>query len=124
MFNLAAESQDTVPDDYLPTVNNTQTQLIDNFVEGLERALDIKRTEISLADTWSTDRPDGADNQDLKKYLELVTSPFLRLTDWRDTYPLTLCLGRKLPLLQRCVLLTGAIRERIPNQVWQDALHP
>ncbi|KAH6630486.1 amidase [Chaetomium sp. MPI-SDFR-AT-0129] len=67
------------PADYLPTVNNVQTHLINNFVKGLERALNIKRTKISLAGTWSSDLPDGVDNQDLKKYLELAGSyPYYR----------------------------------------------
>ncbi|KAK4145056.1 amidase [Dichotomopilus funicola] len=67
------------PADYPPTVNNVQTHLINNFVKGLERALNIKRTKISLAGTWSSDLPDGVDNQDLKKYLELAGSyPYYR----------------------------------------------
>lgn len=73
------------PTDYLPTVNNAQTQLINNFVEGLERTLNVKRTEISLAETWSSDCPDGLAKQDLKEYLELVSSPFLRLTGFTLT---------------------------------------
>lgn len=45
------------PSDYLPTANNAQTQLLTQFVEGLERALNVKRTTISLAKKWSSDCP-------------------------------------------------------------------
>ena len=74
------------PTDYLPTVNNAQTQLLNKFVEGLERTLNTKRTEISLANTWSSDRPDGPGNQDLAKYLKLVRGHLLR-TGWPDANP-------------------------------------
>jgi len=60
------------PLDYLPTVNNAQTQLLVSFVEGLERALGVERTEISLADKWTADIPDGPENDDLAEYLKLV----------------------------------------------------
>jgi len=72
------------PLDYLPTVNNAQTQLLVSFVEGLEKALDVERTEISLADKWKADIADGPENDDLAEYLKLVgrrcRPPFMGLT--------------------------------------------
>ena len=62
------------PTDYLPTINSAQTELIDKFVEGLEQVIGKTRTEISLADEWEKDLPDGAEHRDLPKYLELVIS--------------------------------------------------
>lgn len=58
------------PSDYLPTLNETQTQVIDKFVTGLESALGVKRTPISLAELWKRDVPDGPENSDIAEYLE------------------------------------------------------
>ncbi|RHZ68074.1 hypothetical protein CDV55_107783 [Aspergillus turcosus] len=58
------------PSDYLPTPNLDQTRVIDNFVSGLESALGVKRTNISLADIWRGDCPDGKEHDDIAKYLE------------------------------------------------------
>ena len=63
------------PLDYLPTSNEAQTSAIHKFINGLEKASGIKRTKISLADQWAKDLPDGDDNADLAKYLELVRLP-------------------------------------------------
>ena len=58
--------------DYLPTPNTAQTRLIDTFVECLESALQVKRTEISLAELWKGDSPDGPEHTDIAEYLKLV----------------------------------------------------
>ncbi|KAJ4135095.1 hypothetical protein NW768_004710 [Fusarium equiseti] len=60
------------PTDYLPTSNEAQTSVIHNFINGLEKAFEVERTKISLADQWAKDLPDGEDNADLAEYLELV----------------------------------------------------
>lgn len=61
------------PLDYLPTTTPAQTALITKFVEGLESALGVKRTEISLADLWKKDLPDGPEHSDISEYLHLVS---------------------------------------------------
>lgn len=61
------------PSDYLPTPNPAQTRLIDKFVTGLESALQISRTNVSLADLWKRDCPDGAEHEDIAEYLETVS---------------------------------------------------
>lgn len=60
------------PSDYLPTPNEAQTRLIDKFVAGLESALGVTRTHISLAQLWKQDCPDGPRHADIEKYLETV----------------------------------------------------
>ncbi|KAF2753095.1 amidase [Pseudovirgaria hyperparasitica] len=65
------------PEDYLPTVNAAQTDLIDKFTSGLEKALDVQRTKISLAQLWKNTCPDntpGQDNTDIAEYLKLTGS--------------------------------------------------
>ena len=58
--------------DYLPTPNAARTRLIDTFVEGLESALQVTRTEISLAELWKRNSPDGPEHTDIAEYLRLV----------------------------------------------------
>jgi hypothetical protein len=60
------------PADYLPTTNPAQVEVIDNFVKGLETALQISRTHISLAEEWKKDYPDGPEHPDIAEYLKLV----------------------------------------------------
>jgi hypothetical protein len=72
-FNVPAKYKLLYPLDYLPTVNHAQTQLLISFIEGLERTLNIKRTEISLAEKWKADLPDGPEHKDLEEYLKLVS---------------------------------------------------
>ncbi len=62
------------PSDYLPTPNAAQTSLIDKFVTGLENALHVKRTKISLAEMWKHDSPDGLEHADIAEYLKTVRS--------------------------------------------------
>ncbi|KAJ9493640.1 hypothetical protein H2202_010884 [Exophiala xenobiotica] len=59
------------PKDYLPTPNAAQSILSDKFVKGLESALQVKREEISLAELWKRDCPDGPDHADIAEYLKL-----------------------------------------------------
>jgi hypothetical protein len=47
--------------------------VIHKFIIGLEKAFEVERTKISLADEWAKDLPDGEDNADLAEYLELVS---------------------------------------------------
>jgi hypothetical protein len=61
------------PKDYLPTPNAAQSNLIDKFVKGLESALQVKREEISLAELWKRNCPDGPDHADIAEYLMLVS---------------------------------------------------
>lgn len=61
------------PSDYLPTPNPAQTRLIDKFATGLESALQISRTNMSLAELWKRDCPDGAEHGDIAEYLETVS---------------------------------------------------
>jgi len=78
--------------DYLPTPNAAQTRLIDKFVEGLESALQVTRTEISLSELWKGDCPDGPEHADIAEYLRLAGSyPYYRdgyydLADFRNQY--------------------------------------
>ncbi|KAM7188406.1 amidase [Rhypophila sp. PSN 637] len=58
------------PSDYLPTPNPAQTELIDKLVSGLEQAVSVERTEISLAEQWKRDTPDGPEHADIAVYLE------------------------------------------------------
>lgn len=58
--------------DYLPTPNAAQTRLIETFVESFESALQTKRIEISLAELWKGDSPDGPEHNDIAEYLRLV----------------------------------------------------
>ncbi|KAM0430141.1 hypothetical protein ACHAPT_006149 [Fusarium lateritium] len=58
------------PRDYLPTSNAEQTRVIDQFVSGLESALGVKRTEISITQRWEEDAPDGKEHDDIAKYLD------------------------------------------------------
>lgn len=58
------------PLDYLPTTNTQQTQQIERFISGLESALHISRKNISLAELWKRDCPDGEIHGDIAKYLE------------------------------------------------------
>lgn len=71
-----SHSQSTVkilyPLDYLPTANTAQTSLIEKFVKGLESSLGVSRTEISLAEPWKQDLPDGSEHSDIVEYLHLV----------------------------------------------------
>ncbi|KAK5282570.1 hypothetical protein LTR20_003380 [Exophiala xenobiotica] len=60
------------PKDYLPTPNAAQSILSDKFVKGLESALQVKREEISLAELWKRDCPDGPDHADIAEYLKLA----------------------------------------------------
>ncbi|PVH72140.1 amidase [Cadophora sp. DSE1049] len=80
------------PADYLPTVNEAQTRLIDKFVAGLESALRVKRTDISLAELWKKDIPDGSEHSDIAEYLKTAgIYPFYHdayyaLSGFRDGY--------------------------------------
>ncbi|KAK3939013.1 amidase signature domain-containing protein [Diplogelasinospora grovesii] len=60
------------PLDYFPVGNEAQTRLTDNFVKGLESALQVKRTKIDLAAGWKADHPDGIENDDIAQYLGLA----------------------------------------------------
>ncbi|PSN64375.1 hypothetical protein BS50DRAFT_590198 [Corynespora cassiicola Philippines] len=62
------------PSNYLPTTNEAQTRLIDAFVSGLEAALQIERTAISLAELWAKDCPDGPVHGDISVYLDTGTT--------------------------------------------------
>ncbi|KAL8682696.1 MAG: hypothetical protein Q9186_001292 [Xanthomendoza sp. 1 TL-2023] len=72
--------------------SDTQTRLIDKFVEGLESALHVTRTEISLAECWKKDCPDGPEHTDIAEYLRLAGGyPYYRdsyddLAGFRDEY--------------------------------------
>ncbi|OQD66177.1 hypothetical protein PENPOL_c005G02364 [Penicillium polonicum] len=80
------------PSDYLPTPNPAQTQVIDKFVSGLESALGINRTGISLADLWEKHCPDGEQHKDIATYLEFAgIYPFYHdqyhhLAEFRNQY--------------------------------------
>ena len=63
------------PQDYLPTANQLQSNLIEIFVKGLEEAFEVKREVISLAEEWENDCPDGPENPDIAEYLRLVRTP-------------------------------------------------
>ena len=61
------------PSDYLPTPNAAQIGLIEKFTSGLESALQVARTGISLTQMWKEDCPDGAAHSDIAAYLETVS---------------------------------------------------
>ncbi|KAJ5093003.1 amidase [Penicillium angulare] len=60
------------PHDYLPTVNQLQSNLIERFVKGLEGAFEVQREVFSLAEEWIKDCPDGPKHEDIIEYLELA----------------------------------------------------
>ncbi|KAM0540386.1 hypothetical protein ACHAPJ_013613 [Fusarium lateritium] len=62
---LKASVEILYPLDYFPTPNGAQTAVIDRLIDGLEKAFEVERIEISLADQWAKDLPDGDDNADL-----------------------------------------------------------
>ncbi len=61
------------PTDYLPTSNPAQSEVIENFISGLECALQVSRTTVSLAQLWKKDCPDGTEHDDIAAYLETVS---------------------------------------------------
>ncbi|WEW58185.1 amidase [Emydomyces testavorans] len=95
-FSIGSDMQLPVkilyPKDYLPTPNAAQSSLIDRFVEGLETALRVRREEISLAELWKQDCPDGQDHSDIAEYLKLTggypyyRDAYLDLSDFRNDY--------------------------------------
>lgn len=90
------------PLDYLPTINKAQTAIIDTFIAGLESALQVKRTEISLAQCWEEDMPDGPTHSNIEKYL-------LTVCHAKQLGCVTLLMmnaGRCLPLFPRRILRT------------------
>ncbi|KAM7205138.1 amidase [Naviculisporaceae sp. PSN 640] len=80
------------PSDYLPTPNAAQTELIDKFVSGLEQALSVRKTEISLAEQWKKDTPDGPEHGDIAVYLEkagiypFYHDQYYNSADFREKY--------------------------------------
>ncbi|KAI1150033.1 amidase [Nemania diffusa] len=67
------------PLDYLPTTNEAQTDIINAFIAGLESAPEVKRIDISLAQCWKKDMPDGPTHTDIKEYLMTAGAyPFFR----------------------------------------------
>lgn len=65
------------PRDYLPTSSFEQSQVIEKFVAGLESALHVKRTPISITELWKEDTPDGPEHANVVEYLETVGNPLL-----------------------------------------------
>ena len=68
------------PLDYLPTIHEAQSAIIDKFIEGLESAFNVKRIEMSLAEQWKKDLPGGAEHTSIAEYLELVSGPHISYT--------------------------------------------
>ena len=58
------------PKDFLPTENEAQMAAIDSFVGDLESSLGLKRTEISISDSWLESGPENT--KPLHSYLEFV----------------------------------------------------
>ncbi|KAK4228545.1 amidase [Podospora fimiseda] len=93
--------------------------------KGLEKALGVKRIEVSLADAWSSDCPHGAENKDLAEYLKLAGSytyykeaydalqPFVE--EYREKYG-------KAPFIHRAMLwqwsVARNITEKDPEFYW------
>ncbi|KAI0099796.1 amidase [Nemania sp. FL0031] len=61
------------PLDYLPTPNNSQMELIESFVRGLEQTLGIQRTRITISEMWHKSGPDLDKDIDLPDYLATVS---------------------------------------------------
>lgn len=59
--------------DYLPTSNKARSALINQYIKSLESALNVTRTDISLAELWRKECPDRPKHADLEEYLELVS---------------------------------------------------
>ncbi|KAF2189236.1 amidase signature enzyme, partial [Zopfia rhizophila CBS 207.26] len=57
------------PLDFLPTSNSVQMDAIDSLVADLESVLNIKKTEISIANTWQESAPNEADSDNLHEWL-------------------------------------------------------
>ncbi|KAL8938928.1 MAG: hypothetical protein Q9211_002979 [Gyalolechia sp. 1 TL-2023] len=83
--------------------SDTQTPLIDKFVEGLESAFHVKRAEISLSECWKRDSPDGPEHTDVAEYLRLVC---LSLQACEN--PAEFLVGWRLHLLPGFVLRAGS----------------
>ncbi|KAJ5728212.1 amidase [Penicillium malachiteum] len=60
------------PQDYLPNVNQLQSNLIERFLKGLEGPFEVQREVISLAEEWRKDFPDGSEHADIAEYLRLA----------------------------------------------------
>lgn len=51
------------------TVENKESQTVfETFITHMEDFLDLKRTEISLSDTWKATRPEGTDESLAKQF--------------------------------------------------------
>lgn len=84
---LQAQVKILYPSDYLPTTNSAQSQVIDNFVKGLETALQVSRVNISLAEEWKKDCPDGPNHLNIAEYLKLVGSKCFLIKIATDSSP-------------------------------------
>ena len=80
-------------------------------MEGLERALHVKKEEVCLAERWKQDGPDGPDGPDhsnVREYLKLVRI-------WRSCQPAQAIAdgfpGRLLSILPRRVLGAGGLQK-------------
>lgn len=100
------------PQDYLPTPNNAQTKLIDEFVSALESALGVQKTPISIADLWRQDCPDGEEHADIAKYLDTVSLALfnpLQICFKDQALSLFLMAGWNISILSRSVLQSGRL---------------
>lgn len=59
--------------DFLPTSNPAQMKVIEKFTRDLESTLGVKRTEISLSETWSSMPPAAAGSETLDEFLDEVS---------------------------------------------------
>lgn len=62
------------PLDFFPQAGADQQAMSDAFVQVVERFLGVKRTPISITDTWAFNPPQEAGKKSLHEYLEMVSS--------------------------------------------------
>lgn len=106
--------------DYLPTSNAAQTELIDSFVQDLEQHLGVERTVISLADMWRKTAPESAKEIELRDYMTTVSfcrrSPYCDGVLTSSGSNFTLLQGRLQDLARVCGRVYGQVRqEAVPS---------
>lgn len=60
------------PLDFFPQADADQQDMCEAFDTIVEEFLDVKRTPISIADTWASNPPQEAGMKSLQEYLEMV----------------------------------------------------
>ena len=59
--------------DFFPHQSSSQQAVIEAYLQALEQTLDVKRTEISIAQRWSQCPPEESNGKTIREYLDKVT---------------------------------------------------